>query len=228
MRVLTLIFLLHAFIAAASETPKWDACILNFQKLTASTSYQIQRAFIGQEKKVKIIEEALPSDILQCVSEGVSTISIIAHAADFSSKAQRQAPLIYFAHLNGLDREKFIDDLKRELRQKQEKDPDDSEAAQMLEELESLSSDAVIYDEPKLLMGNVWKRVLQNPGNLKQLSIVACLPSKVEAAYPEFQELRGQGITIQYQPINRFFSFIFQKEVTTLNVDWLKDSVELK
>jgi hypothetical protein len=159
-------------------------------------------------------------------------VTVIAHAGNLA-KGQTVAPLLYFRELKGSDRDDFIKNARAQIDQesaqiKSESKPSQKDLARLKDiaglesRLGQLPADYPLYDEPKLVDGQIWNRILEDPENLKKLSIVSCMPDKVQALYPELKQLQDAGIQVEFAPISHFMETFVGKDHLVPNFHWIK------
>ena len=214
------------------------ACVLNFERKDAALTKTLNKKLSDMEG-VEIVNEAVPSDILRCLDQGAVSVMIVGHAGDLDSKNQVAAPLVYFRELKGQERTAYLDKIQKQLdhevaefkekvRTNKLKSVEGSYYYKILEmdqKLKKIPATQAIYENPKLVENQIWKRVLSNPENLRKLSIVSCLPEKVADYYPELNDLKTSGVDVEFAPISRFLSFFMSKNVVTPDFDWMRKTL---
>lgn len=230
---------LSAWAARAVETQRPYACVLNFERKTHIISAYLSQKLSDMEG-VRLINEARPLDMLNCLDNGAEALMVVGHAADLDSERQVTAPLVYFRELKGEDRKNFLDKLQRALdkevadfkekvrtnRLKADEGGHYYKMFELNERVKQIPENRPIYDQPRLVENQIFRRILRNPENLKKISIVSCLPEETEAYYPEFKELRERGVEVEFGPLNRFMTFLMGKNVASPDIDWMRATLE--
>lgn len=231
--------LLIQVFAGASDLLSPSTCLLNFERKTHLLSKKLTKKFSNLDA-VRIINGALPIDILKCLDEGASNLIIIAHAADLGTKNQVIAPFLYEKELQGQARKDYIEKIQKlldsevaklqaEIQHNQREETENSYYNKVFDyarQVKNIPANQLIYDNPPRIVENqIFKRILNNPQFLRKISFVSCLPEKVLAYYPEINELQRRGIEIKFAPKNRVMSFFMGQNVTSPNYDWIRNEI---
>jgi len=225
--------------AFADQSNQPTACIINFETRAHFLSTELNKKFSNSKNQVQVINEAAPTDIIKCIDAGASSITILAHAGDLNVKGQHLAPLAFVSELTGQAREDYINqimteldkqvaDFYRKVRTNTMKATEGALYYRILEadqKFKKSPKDKPIYGQPEFIDGQLWKTIASNPKNLKKINIVSCLPEMVREYYPELNELEQQGIEIQFAPKNKFWSFVFGKNVTSPDLNWMQNEL---
>lgn len=216
---------------------KTRGCLINFERENHPSVSWLNKGLV-ELNDIRKIHEAKPIDIILCVQDGAEIITIIGHAGDINSENQTIAPLLYQKRLFGEEREqrvefirKRIDDWLSEYQRKAKVEIPTTQRKRQhrrilaeYRRLQSIPIEAPVYGPAELIENHVWQVILENPGNLKSLNIITCLPDQVATYYPDLAKLKSSEIQVKFAPPNKLMSFIKGKAVTSPQLKWIKES----
>jgi hypothetical protein len=197
------IFSINVMANTEEANPLPEACVINFERKDHSFSLALDSQLSSFAGLIRVVNGAVPMDIIKCIEDGAGAITIIAHAGDFNSKKQYLAPLTYLKEIKGQTRTELLRNSKN-----------------------IIFNNQLIYSI-KLIENYFWKSILLRPVALRKINFVSCLPEMVQSYYPELSDLKKQGVEINFAPKNRIASFFLGKEVTSPDYDWIRKELFL-
>jgi len=196
------------------------ACVLSYETEKAEISQKLLEKF-GDDSETRVVVEARPIDIVNCVRDGAETIVVIAHALELRPNF---TSLGYFTRLSGDAREKFRqmmvkaghDELARKPTKKTEK-------ALRFFEVDALDVNIPLYDQARPILPALFDSVVTAypSSQLKKLVLVDCDFKKVVRQYPQINELSNRGLEVVSQKANWWASLVSGHQAVIPNLNWI-------
>lgn len=245
MKIIFLVLLItFSFSSFASKV-----CALNFERPKHYTSKMVSKTF-DANPSTKVVLLAKPVDILKCVQEGYSEIIIIAHSLYNPKTPDKDAKFGYYAEKTIgqykalLEEIKSLKDLYSKTKRLKRYVSDGREIFkknrsqrrfERLTEVEAkINNGHKLYDFKKfhpVIFKNL-KKMLQKEyaetgdTRLKSIRIASCTEDSLKKRYQILNEISDQfAIKFDWQPENKFSSWLKDIQTTVLDENWLRESL---
>lgn len=245
MKIIFLVLLItFSFSSFASKV-----CALNFERPKHYTSKMVSKTF-DANPSTKVVLLAKPVDILKCVQEGYSEIIIIAHSLYNPETPDKDAKFGYYAEKTANQYEALLKEisslkdhysetkrLKRYVSDGREifkKNRSQRRFENLTKIEDKIKNGHKLYDFKKFHsiiftnLAKLLKQEKQESGTikLKKIRIASCTEDSIKMRYKVFNELSDElGIQFDWQPENKFTSWIKGIQTTVLDQQWLNQSL---
>lgn len=238
LKSLSLLTLLTLFLSVAYASEN-ELCVLAFEKRINPIAQATQRVFKNSQK-TRVVLDATPKDLRDCLKDNFEEIVLIIHAMDMD-ETRVHVNLGYFREFKGLERDNYIElnlsKINSEIEVLQSDARTNSRAIKKLEQshsnLENLSPTYPLYSQPQIIFNRFFETIekeiieKKNAGDLKlkKVRLMSCAKELIYGRYPFFSNLESHGIEFEAAPASRLWSRVKGKSVTQFSAKWLRSSV---
>jgi hypothetical protein len=239
--LLSSIFIL-AFFFLNSAFAQNSLCVLGYERREFPISIGLKKLF-SQYENVKLVVEAKPQDLVECLKLGYEEIIFVSHALLMDDSAER-VNLGYFQEKIGRERTQFIDGTVDQLKARltnleTQSDPKSEKKRKkilgILQKIQNFPSDKPIYGEPLVILNRFFESVEKEMDaevsshyfRLKKFRLMTCESDKILERYPFFRNLNRFGVELDVAPSSKLGSLLTGKSVTNFSFSWLKKSLEV-
>lgn len=230
----------HALAAAAD-----NVCVLLYERAAHPFTKHVHKVF-DSHSSVRIVEEALPIDIVKCIADQFDEIVIIAHSVQMGEGSEH-VTMGYFRQLEGEEKTenltKKIDLLQYQLEQlklaKTSKQDNKLNAKINQKQRQIRKWTTMSPEKPLYVLRPFVNRIFEAARDeldkqaqsggiaLKKIRLVACDTEAIVNQYPAFKEIVDSfSIELDIAPKNRFLSWLKRRPVSSLNKSWLRESLD--
>jgi len=231
---------------ASTLEPVKAMCLLAFEREEHPISQRLLSEF-GSRPDVDVFVEATPSDFFRCMKGQYRQITFVAHSVSMD-EYDNGVNLGFFKRLAGPERDlylqqdvDFLDRTQSDLEARKFNiagGEHNIEQSRLEEELGRIDwergrvlSGAPLYSKVHAFHGRTFLRALEEfrsgPQYVNKIRFFNCDSRKIRERYQaEFEQISQAGIEMEFAPKNRFMSWIFGKETSTLDIDWIRAGLE--
>jgi hypothetical protein len=196
--------------------------------------------FFRLRHNTRIVLEATPQDLRECVDDGFEEIVAIIHSIQMDESGER-VNLGYFREIKGYDRSDYLDHqataLRRRLaeldRQGRVNRAEIARLTRQLRRIEGFNSSTPLYGPPLIIFNRFFQsleRVIadqhqQGVLRLKKFRLMSCARELIQERYSFFGNLEQFGIEFDAAPASPFWSAVNGRSVTNFDRAWLRRSL---
>lgn len=205
-------------------------CVLTFERRTHPIAKGVMKIF-KDAIDTKVVIEATPKDLFQCLEDDFEEILFISHALEMD-QTRKNVNLGYFVEKKGQERSDFIEQMKTALEAELEKNPK-RKYRKLLRKYENLPPEFPVYGAPMLMLSRamekaeaiIARKFQAGELKLKKFRSMTCFRDEIRERYAFYDNLEKYNVQMEQAPKSKILSFLSKKSVSNFRVGWVKRSL---